>query len=69
VNKLNKEKPFSDDTFDEGQQPHYEQRSGKSAQYFGRYESQTTKSSELMFSALLGDDGTRNVRFERAFYT
>ena len=31
-----------------------------------RYESQITKSRQLIFSALLGDDGTRNVRFERA---
>ena len=34
-----------------------------------RYESQTTKSPELIFSALVGDDGTHNVRFERALRT
>ena len=34
-----------------------------------RYASRTTKSPELHFSALLGDDGTRNVRFERALCT
>jgi Stage II sporulation protein E (SpoIIE) len=34
-----------------------------------RYESRTTKSPELIFSALVGDDGARNVRFERAFCT
>jgi hypothetical protein len=34
-----------------------------------RYESRTTKSPELIFSALLGDDGARNVRFERALRT
>jgi len=34
-----------------------------------RYESRTTKSPELIFSAVLGDDGTRNVRFERAYST
>jgi hypothetical protein len=30
-----------------------------------RYESQTTKSPELVFSALLGDDSARDVHFER----
>ncbi len=30
-----------------------------------RYESRTTKSTELIFSALVGDDGAREVRFER----
>jgi hypothetical protein len=30
-----------------------------------RYESQTTKSPELIFRALLGDHGAREVRFER----
>jgi hypothetical protein len=34
-----------------------------------RYESQTTKSPELIFSALLGDDGARDVRLERALRT
>jgi hypothetical protein len=34
-----------------------------------RYESPTTKSPELIFSAVLSDDGTRNVRFERAYST
>jgi hypothetical protein len=34
-----------------------------------RYESHTTKSPELNFSALVGDDGARNVRFERALRT
>jgi len=34
-----------------------------------RYESQTTKSPELIFSALLADDGARNVRFERVLCT
>lgn len=31
-----------------------------------RYESQTTKSTELIFSAAVGDDGAREVRFKRA---
>ena len=35
----------------------------------GRYESQTTKSPQLIFSALVGDDGARNVRFEWMFCT
>ncbi len=34
-----------------------------------RYQLQTTKSPELIFSALLGDDGARDVRFERALRT
>jgi hypothetical protein len=34
-----------------------------------RYESQTTKSNELIFSALLGDNGAQNVRFERLLCT
>jgi hypothetical protein len=34
-----------------------------------RYESQTTKSPELIFSALVGDEGTRDVRFERVLCT
>ena len=34
-----------------------------------RYQFQNTKSPELIFSALVGDDGTRNVRFERALST
>ena len=29
------------------------------------YEPRTTRSPELTFSALLNDDGARNVRFER----
>jgi hypothetical protein len=33
------------------------------------YQSQSTKSPELIFSALVGDDGARDVRFERAFRT
>jgi len=36
---------------------------------FSRYESRTTKSPELIFSALLGDDDARDVRFERALRT
>ena len=34
-----------------------------------RYEFQTTKSPELIFSALLRNDGARNVRFERVLCT
>ena len=34
-----------------------------------RYQFQTTKPPELIFSALVGDDGTHNVRFERALGT
>ena len=34
-----------------------------------RYEPRTTKSPELTFSALLNDDGARNVRFERVLCT
>jgi hypothetical protein len=34
-----------------------------------RYESRTTKSPELIFSALVDDDGVRNVRFERTLCT
>src|ERR687890_1424195 len=34
--------------------------------FVARYESQTTKSPELIFSALVGDDGAHNVRFYRA---
>ena len=34
-----------------------------------RYESRTTKSTELNFSALLSEDGARNMRFERALRT
>ena len=37
--------------------------------FLTRYESRTTKSPELIFSALLGDEGTHNVRFERALRT
>jgi hypothetical protein len=33
-----------------------------------RYESQTTKSPELHFCALLSEDGVRDVRFERVLY-
>jgi hypothetical protein len=33
-----------------------------------RCESRNTKTPELKFSALLGDDDARNVRFERASY-
>jgi len=33
------------------------------------YESRTTKSPELIFSALLGNDGARDVRFERVLCT
>jgi hypothetical protein len=41
------------------------------AEFFSsvRYESQTTKSPELNFSALVDGNGARNVRFERAFRT
>jgi hypothetical protein len=38
-------------------------------QVIRRYESQNTKSPELIFSALLADDGAQNVRFERALCT
>jgi hypothetical protein len=31
-----------------------------------RYESRTTKSPELIFSALVDGNGARNLRFERA---
>ena len=34
-----------------------------------RYQFQSTNSPELIFSAVLGDDGTRNVRFKRAYST
>jgi hypothetical protein len=34
-----------------------------------RYESRTTKSPELNFSALVDGNGARNVRFERALRT
>jgi hypothetical protein len=34
-----------------------------------RYQSQITKSPVLIFRALLGDHGARDVRFERALYT
>jgi hypothetical protein len=34
-----------------------------------RYEPRTTKSPELIFSALVDGNGARNVRFERAFRT
>jgi len=34
-------------------------------QVIRRYESQTTKSPELIFRALLDDHGAREVRFER----
>jgi hypothetical protein len=34
--------------------------------YTSGYESRTTKPSELIFSALLDNDGARNVHFERA---
>ena len=34
-----------------------------------RYESQATKSPELTFSAVVGNDGVRNVRFERVLCT
>ncbi len=35
-------------------------------QVIRRYESQNTKSPELIFRALLGDHGARDVRFERS---
>jgi hypothetical protein len=38
-------------------------------QVIRRYESPITKSPELIFSALVGDDGAHNVRFERALGT
>jgi hypothetical protein len=41
----------------------------KGCLFAGRYQLQTTKSPELIFSALLGDDGARDVRFERALRT
>ena len=34
-----------------------------------RYQSPTTKSPELIFSALVGDDGAQDVRFERLLCT
>ena len=34
-----------------------------------RYESQTTKSPVLIFSALVSDDGARDVRFKQALRT
>ena len=34
-----------------------------------RYQFQNTKSPELIFSALLADDGAGNVRFERVLCT
>jgi hypothetical protein len=34
-----------------------------------RYESPTTKSPELIFSALLVENGARDVRFERTLCT
>jgi hypothetical protein len=34
-----------------------------------RYESQNTKLPELIFSAVVGDDGARDVRFERVLCT
>jgi hypothetical protein len=34
-----------------------------------RNQFQNTKSTELIFSALLSEDGTRNVRFERVLRT
>jgi hypothetical protein len=33
--------------------------------FVARYEFQTTKPPELIFSALVDNNGTRNVRFER----
>jgi hypothetical protein len=36
---------------------------------FLRYESRTTKSLKLHFSALLSEDGAQDVRFERALRT
>ena len=38
-------------------------------QVIRRYESRTTKSPELIFSALVDADGARDVRFERALCT
>jgi hypothetical protein len=37
--------------------------------FFPRYQFQNTKSPELIFSALLADDGARDVRFERVLCT
>jgi hypothetical protein len=37
--------------------------------HFRGYQSQTTKLPKLIFSALVGDDGTHNVRFERVLRT
>jgi hypothetical protein len=37
--------------------------------FLARYESPTTKFPELIFSALLSDDGARDVRFERVLRT
>ena len=37
--------------------------------FVARYESQTTKSLELHFCALLSEDGVRDVRFERVLCT
>ena len=34
-----------------------------------RYQFRNTKSPELIFSALVGDDGTHNVRFDRGART
>jgi hypothetical protein len=34
-----------------------------------RYESQNTKLPDLIFSAVVGDDGARDVRFERVLCT
>jgi hypothetical protein len=41
----------------------------KCERWFPRYQLQTTKSPELSFSALVDDDGARNVSFERALST
>ena len=34
-----------------------------------RYESRTTKFPELIFGAVVSDDGARDMRFERALCT
>ena len=37
--------------------------------FLARYESPNTKSPELIFSALVSDDGARHVRFKQALRT
>jgi hypothetical protein len=37
--------------------------------FLARYQFQNTKAPELIFSALLGNDGARDVHFDRALYT